>query len=448
MKKYVILTIVIGVLLAGTAFAGGQQEAEPSQGGGEAQAPVEISLWHQEQPPERQQRFQEVIDAFNAQSPNVTVTQTVQSWGEAFTKTVGALQAGRGPDILFAIPGFAANIKMAAGDSVQPVDDIVAAIDSQHSYIDAATRPYFWDDHYWAVPLFGQVHLLYYNKAVYREAGLDPDAPPETWAELEEDITTFIDGGVTPYGIGVSASDTLAGDQFIYSLLASNDAEYIFDEDGNIIFDNPNTVETYEFWGELYENSPPGSLNYRWIEPQTAMFNGQTAFAFVLGGMLSNWDEQSGMPPEDLGAAFIPTGEGADEGAIYYSNAAMVLTDDPAKQEAISDFLQYLHESETYGRFLTADPGLFLPVTATGEESDTFWNDPVITRYRDLVELQIEQSAYGKLPGFNRDTFNPAIGRISGQNILAKVAQKIAIDGWDAARAVEWGADQMEAAGE
>lgn len=446
MKKSVILSIVIGVLLAIPVFAGGEQEAESSEG--EAQEPIEISLWHQEQPPERQQRFQEVIDAFNEQSPNVTVTQTVQSWGEAYTKTVGALQAGRGPDMLFVIPGFAANIKMAAGDFVQPVDDIVADIDSEHSIIDAALRPYYWDDTYWAVPLFGQVHLLYYNRAVYREAGLDPDAPPENWAELRQHINTFIDQGVTPHGIGVAASDTLAGDQFVYSLLASNDAEYLFDEQGDIAFNNPKTVETYEFWSELYETSPPGSLNYRWIEPQTAMFNGQTAFAFVLGGMLSNWDEQSGMPAEDLGAAFIPNGEGADEGAIYYSNAAMVLTDDSAKLQAITEFLQYLHESETYGRFLTADPGLFLPVTATGEQSDSFWNDPVISRYSDLVELQIEQSTYGKLPGFNRDTFNPAIGRISGQNILAKVAQKIAIDGWDAARAVEWGTEQMRQAGE
>ncbi len=444
MKNTLFLAMVLILAGAGLLFSAGQRDVPDDIG------PIELHLWHQEQPPHRQARFQEVIDAFNEENPDITVIQTVQTWGEAFPKTISALQAGRGPDMLFVIPGFAANIKNAAPASVQPVDDMLARLDAKYDIFDAAISPYDLEGNKWAVPIFGQVHLMYYNKAVYREAGLDPDTDyPRTWDDLWEHINLFIDKGITPYGIGIPASATLAGEQFIYSLMASNNAGNIYDNDGNLIFNNPNTVEAYRFWKQLYDHSPPGSLSYQWFEPQSAMFNDNTAFAFVLGGKINNWETQSGKPPEDLGAAFIPVGPNSTEpGAVYYSNATMVLTEDQRKQQAIEKFLEFVLEPEMYGHFLAAQPGLFLPVTASGQDSTSFWDQEIISKYADLVELQIKQSEYGKLYGFNDEAFNPAIGRISELNILARVAQKIAIDGWTPERAVSWGEEQMKLAEE
>ncbi len=38
----------------------------------------------------------------------------------------------------------------------------------------------------WSVPFQRSTALIYYNKAAFQEAGLDPNAFPKTWAELAE----------------------------------------------------------------------------------------------------------------------------------------------------------------------------------------------------------------------------------------------------------------------
>ena len=56
-----------------------------------------------------------------------------------------------------------------------------------------------------------------------------------------------------------------------------------------------------------------------------------------------------------------PVADGGEQGSIFYSNGIMVLTGDKTKKAAIAKLFDYLYEPETYGRFVNAEPGLFLP---------------------------------------------------------------------------------------
>ena len=66
----------------------------------------------------------------------------------------------------------------------------------------------------------------------------------------------------------------------------------------------------------------------------------------------------------------------SDSTTISYSNAIMLTTKDEAKQEAAKKFLAWLLEPETYGRFLTMEPGLFLPVTNDGAKAEFVLDRP------------------------------------------------------------------------
>jgi hypothetical protein len=59
-----IKKLLLASLLAGSASLAAAQE------------PVEIRLWHMEQPPHRVERVQELIDEFNAANPGIAVTQS------------------------------------------------------------------------------------------------------------------------------------------------------------------------------------------------------------------------------------------------------------------------------------------------------------------------------------------------------------------------------------
>jgi multiple sugar transport system substrate-binding protein len=123
----------------------------------------------------------------------------------------------------------------------------------------------------------------------------------------------------------------------------------------------------------------------------------------------------------------------------------MVLADDPAAQEAVQAFLSYLLEPDVYGRFLGAEPGLFFPLTQSGLESETLWENPIVATYREYVEEMIAYSEYGALFGFTGGYVCDEIIAVSSQNLLAQTVQQMA-GGMSAAEAVAWGQARMEEA--
>ena len=405
-------------------------------------AATEIVVWHQEQPPHRVQRFQEIAGEFNAQNPDVQVTIQVQDWNLVYQKLAAAASARRQPDVIFVIPDFATTVRNL--NLALPVTDLVQELHETNQFFDAALAPYLWDDEYWAVPLFANQQVFWYRKDIFQEAGIE--GPPQTWEELVATAKALTTEG--RYGIAVPAGRNLASDQVIYSLMITSGAKDLFNEAGEVTFFSPETVRAFELYKELLECSPPDATSYSWGEPQALFNSGRIAMAIEKGQYLLPFEEESGRPAADLGMARLPLpSDGGEEGTIYYSNAAMILSQDQAKAEAAMEFIRFiLNDPEVYGRFLTAEPGLFLPLTQTGLESQSFWNDPIVSKYRDVVEKTIAYSEYGALFGFTSGNVRPEIGAISQQNLLAQTVQQMISGGMTPEEAVRWGQEKMEAA--
>ena len=408
---------------------------------GAAVAQTQITVWHMEQPPQRVERFEAIAEAFNEANPQYEVEMDVRDWNNVYQNLAVAAASGNQPDIMFAIPDFALTVRELG--IAQPVTDLVNDLDAQHDFIDAATDAYFDDGEHWAVPLYGMEQVLWYRKDKFREAGIEN--PPETYSELLEAAQKLTGDG--QYGIAVPAGRNLASDQVIYSIMLTSGAGSMFDAQCNPTFDTPETVRALQLYSDLLAVSPPDATSFSWGEPQ-ALFNaGTTAMAIEKGQYLTPWEEESGRPAEDLGMARIPVAdEGGQEGTIYYSNGAMVFADDPAKQEAAHAFLSYILEPDVYGEFLGAEPGLFFPVTQSGLESETLWENPIVAQYRDYVEEMIAYSEYGALFGFTGGYVCDEITAVSSQNLLAQVVQQMATGGLSAEEAAAWGQARMEEA--
>jgi multiple sugar transport system substrate-binding protein len=160
--------------------------------------------------------------------------------------------------------------------------------------------------------------------------------------------------------------------------------------------------------------------------------------------VISSYDAQAEGDAADLGVAAVPHADDQSEsGTISYSNGIMITTKDKAKQDAAKVFLSWLLEPAQYGRFLNMEPGLFLPVTEDGAKADSFWSDPVTTKYKSQVETMIANSKNGKLFGFTTGKVFPSIGAISAQNVIAGTLQHIVVDGQSAADAVKEGQASM-----
>lgn len=440
-KRVWALFLGLGLVVAA---CGGGEDASTTTGadggdtGGEA---IQLTLQHMEVPPNRVEAFQEVIDGFNAQSDQYEVTQQTVGWGEAYSRATAQIAADEAPDMLQAIPAFFTTIRETG--AVQPATEIFNDLAEKHSFLPAMVEQYEWDGEVWAVPAWSMVEVLWYNVDHFEEAGLDA---PETWSDVLNAAETLTTGD--RYGIAVPAGDSFATLQAIYTWMAVNDAFNIYDDACNPIVDTEETVEAFEFYNQLVQYSPPDSPSYQWAEVESALVAQRASMITFKGSFLRAWTE-AGHSPDSLAAVPIPVpDDGGVPTSLSYSNAIMVMTDDPQKQEGIEAFLDYFLQPDVYGKWLgEAEPGLFLPVTEEAEEADTFWEAEVIAPFVDEMQTQIDVNRTSKQYGFTQDAYCSQVGEFEGQFLLAKAVERMVVGGMSPEEAVDWLQAEMESVG-
>jgi len=176
------------------------------------------------------------------------------------------------------------------------------------------------------------VQFLYYNKDRMREAGLDPDSPPSTMAELDEQGSALNDvsddGTINRLGF----SPTVPGLQ-IWDWGAAFGSQYWDESEGNIAIDEEAMIALFE-WYKSYadqfgaENlqayaSTYGGNNFGRNTPQGIYYTGLITF-WVLGSWSYNDMGEYG-PDVDFDVIPIPQLASADDSAPGTSNGNMYL---------------------------------------------------------------------------------------------------------------------------
>jgi len=405
--------------------------------------PLQLTFWHMEARPTRIKAYEEIVNKFNQENPDLNIKVEVQNWGDVFVKAVAAIQANKYPDFIQSSPDF--NMDLMLTGYVRPVDNIVTELQSKYKMYKIASDPYFYKNHYYSVPLYGMSEVLWYRKDIFQKAGIDPTKPPKTWSQLLATCKTLTDSGVVKYPIAVAGDWHMATMQQVYPLMVVNKAETIIDGKGNIVFNNPRAVEAYRMYKKLYDMSPPGSASWQWDQPLAAFMNGDVAMVIEKGQYIEQWDLRTTLSPDLLGATAIPVPDkDGQRGTAYYSNGITLLRTNPKVQNAFKRFVDFLYKPSNMAQLLTGAPGLFLPSTQEAAISPVLLNNPTIKRHSKEFALLIEEAKYGQLYGFTQKPYNPSIGRITGQNLLAWVAQRMIFDGLSPEEAVKAGSAKMK----
>jgi sn-glycerol 3-phosphate transport system substrate-binding protein len=99
------------------------------------------------------------------------------------------------------------------------------------------------------VPFQNSTPLLYYNKEQFKEAGLDPEKPPQTWAELVADAKKLTKDG--RWGFQVAGGYDYIG--WIMQTLVMTNGGRFYNEDygGEIYYDTASTLGAAQFVEDL-----------------------------------------------------------------------------------------------------------------------------------------------------------------------------------------------------
>lgn len=142
--------------------------------------------------------------------------------------------------------------------------------------------------------------VAYYNKDMFRAAGLDPEAPPANWEELVAMGQAVRAQG--PYGIMIPSTGY---PYWMFQALATQNGVELMNGDGTeTYFNDPAVVQALEYWVSLsaqHDIMPSGTIE--WGTLRQAFLEGQTAMMWHTTGNLTAERDQASF---DFGVAMLP----------------------------------------------------------------------------------------------------------------------------------------------
>jgi sn-glycerol 3-phosphate transport system substrate-binding protein len=278
----------------------------------------------------------------------ITVTPVYAgNYGDTLTKAVTALRAGQGPQL--------AILLAAEMHSLQDMD-ILASLDDMgldadgKKWLDGFYPAFMANSHVagktWSVPFQRSTAVMYYNKAAFREAGLNPEAFPTTWAELEAAAEKLVkrdtSGRVTRWGVKV-ASD-LGNAQWTFGAFAWQAGQKLMNPAGTeVMFTAPKTIEAMTYWQDLwkkYHATPEGISEWGTLSPD--FFQGNAAIIQHTTGNLTNVRSTAKFP---WGIAGLP-GKTAPATVVGGGNLYFFKQASPAERAAALRFARFLTTPE------------------------------------------------------------------------------------------------------
>lgn len=251
------------------------------------------------------------VAEFHQQNPDIDVTPVYDGdYATTLAKCLQLVQAGTPPDT--AILNAAAIYTLTDANAVMQLDDLIKQSGGDsfiNDFFPAFLANSQLGGHTWSIPYQRSTMVMYYNKDAFKEAGLDPEKPPQTWDELVDDAQKLTkrdaSGNVVRWGVGYG-SDGAAYWEF--QALPITFGKNVVDPDkGNVVyFNTPEAVKglqlLYDF-GRKYKVSPEGTVGWSTIPAEFDA--GKYAIVFHSTGSLTAILKGANFP---VGVAFIPKG--------------------------------------------------------------------------------------------------------------------------------------------
>ncbi len=154
-----------------------------------ALAATDIQFWHSMEGA-LGERVNELVKAFNDKQSDYRVQAVYKgNYGESMNAGIAAFRGGNAPDILQVFEVGTATMMNAKG-AIQPVQEMTEKVGkpiNPDDFIGAVAGYYASPEgKLVSMPFNSSTPVFYYNKDAFKKAGLDPEKPPKTWAELAE----------------------------------------------------------------------------------------------------------------------------------------------------------------------------------------------------------------------------------------------------------------------
>lgn len=375
-----------------------------------ADGPVEITFWHVETQ-ERLNVLEGLIEDFH-DSQDLVEVQLIgnNSYGDQQEKYRAEMGTERAPDLVQHQEVYLQ--EMVDTQTALPMQSCIDAEDYDLSdHIPRTVNYYEVEGVQWALPFNVNTAVFIYNRAVFDEAGLDPDSPPETLEELYDTAEELVEAGPE----GLEAGMGLKRDGWLMEQFRALQGVPLVDN-GNgrddratqVLFDDEVGVEVFTALNDLVQDglasTNPTEGDNR-FDNLIGVGSGRYAMTFDSSGTLGDAQallDQEQYPGVEPGVAPLP-GRTEDGGVLIGGGALYISsTGGPAQQAAAWELAKFLNSPEAQAVW-AAGTG-FIPVRESAvsqPELEERWADEPYFRvaYDQLLEGAENEATAGPVMG-------------------------------------------------
>lgn len=403
---------VLSMALVAAACSGDPDSPDSGSGTGSAdEVEAEVTIWNYWDGTNAD-TFDAMVQEYDEATDGVSLTTATIPNADFLTKLRASATSDTLPTIaigdLVWVPQIAQIGNLADLSALLPVEtisDINPALVSFGSI----------DGEQVSVPVSANNLAYMYNRSLFEEAGLDPDAPPATWDEVLSTGKTILEKTGKPgYELFTQAGDNGEGLTWNFQVnLWQAGGDFLTEDNSAAGFNTDAGKQALQYWVDLIDAG---------VSPYTAwgeFEKGSAAAAQEGSWMVGIWAPD---PPFDFATAKAPIPSDGTAATNLGGEQAMVFNTDENAAKAAADFLAWFLEPAQVTEW-SQTTGM-LPVTntvATGEEY-LGWVDRTQPLLRPYVEQMADARARPNTPLY------PAISLAFAQQIEMALAGEVTVD--------------------
>jgi len=308
-----------------------------------------------------------LIADFEHDYPDIHVTPMYAgTYQEALAKTLLAQKNGHPPAlaVLFSTDVYT----LIDAHAIVPFDEVLAANNaSLPNFFPALMSNSRVAGKTWGVPFQRSTILMYWNKAMFREAGLDPDHAPQNWREMSAYARQLerkdMKQRITRLGITIPATDFPYW--MLQGMVTGRGARLMNATGTQTYFDDPLVIAALNDWVQLWLNGNTQAQELTdWHAVSEDFLHEKTAMLWTTSGNLRYLQEHAKF---DFGVSMLP-GTGWQGSPTGGGNFYLLQGSSAEEQRAALTLVQWMVSPEHTARWSIASG--YIAVTNAAYETE------------------------------------------------------------------------------
>lgn len=339
MKKIIFVTLLIVLLLASSVAMAADK--------------VNVQFWHA-MGGWRIELLQEMANDFMALNPDINVeVQYTGSYGDTINKLNVAIQSNVAPHV---VQGYDIATQMLIdGEVAVPMQDLIDADPTFDigTFMPQVLNYYRVGGKLYCMPFNSSNAIMFYNKTLFKKAGLDPDKPPKTYEELldyaeklmvKDDKDNVVQAGIT-WNLHC---------WFFEQFMAVQNVALTDNDNGRTgrptkaVFNSDAGLKTFTFWNDLTKNgSMINTKVHDWTGARNLFISQKVGMIITSTSDVALMVKSAKENNFELGTAFIPAPADAESGGVVIGGGSlwMVAGKPEAEAKAAWEFVKFMAQS-------------------------------------------------------------------------------------------------------